>query len=436
MRIKDYTNALQRDRRADGSVCPSARLSGWLVSALLFGLLTAAGGLLAPPAAATTTTPSPAPDPILRGWRLPLPAGEWRITRGPCGSATEFEHECEYYENRCAVDYAPLSGSMLNVPVLAPQSGRVFFVGTRENAGQMLMLEHPRGLISGYMHLTRVVVEADAAVDQGDVIAYAGASGTAQAHLHWFLQPNAVVRDCVDVSRLEQQDFERGRAVSTNRGWAALRLVSPPEELPDWLPQTGLSGAPQVVLPQAVLAPSNSRIWLPVAARARLTSTDGLRVSGQVYPPLRQSGAYAIVRVPIRVPARGGSGPVPLQFVSSNPTLNGLRLQLPVTATLAISPVPTGTVLINPTFVSPANYATQRGPVTFCWLVDAAAGPAPLVSRVIAVGPVLLDSGWVSATCWAPTQMPAGAYEWKVFIRDANGWMNRTNQRPLRVQVR
>jgi hypothetical protein len=206
--------------------------------------------------------------------------------------------------------------------------------------------------------------------------------------------------------------------------------------MPDWLPQTGLTGAPPVILPGSITAPAGSRLWLPVAARARLTSTDGLRVAGQVYPPLRQSGDYAILRVPIRVPGRNGTSQVALQFIASDRMLNGLRVQLPLTATLALSPVPTGTVLINPTFVSPANYATRQGAVEFCWQVDPGAGPAPLASRLIATGPTLIDSDWITGTCWATSAMPAGQYQWKVFVRDANGWMNRTNQRPQVVIIR
>ena len=74
------------------------------------------------------------------GWHLPVPAGTWLISRGPCGSPGGFSHQCGYFEDNCAIDLTPLTESMLSVPVLAPQAGQVFFLGTRDDSGMVVML--------------------------------------------------------------------------------------------------------------------------------------------------------------------------------------------------------------------------------------------------------------------------------------------------------
>src|SRR5687767_8287129 len=74
-------------------------------------------------------------------WDLPLPAGQWTISRGPCASESGFDHQCGYYEDECALDLTSSLGSMENVPVLAPQDGQVFFIGTRADSGLALMLQ-------------------------------------------------------------------------------------------------------------------------------------------------------------------------------------------------------------------------------------------------------------------------------------------------------
>ncbi len=401
------------------------------------------------PTASSRIAPGPAGGVDWSGWRLPLPAGEWRITRGPCGSANAFDHECGYYENSCALDYAPLSGSMENVPVLAPADGVVFFVGTRDNAGQMLMVRHLDGRVSGYMHLARVVAPREASVVRGQVLGYAGSTGTAQAHLHFWVQPDAVQRACVDLAGLEQQDVALGRATSTNRNWTELDLVNPPSALPDWLPLTGVTVGSTWRLPARVRLPADTTLMLPVAVRARLAVTDTLLAGGAVLEPTRQDGDFAVFRLPARAPGAGASRfEVTLALRVSGAAvdvpparLNGLVESPPIIQGL------TGTIQINPTFVSPANYAVRTGKAELCWEVASQAGTAPLRYRALIVrdpaasAPVgtartNADSGWVTRTCWTTPTLAPGAYLWKVFVSDAAGLMNRPNQRPQALVIR
>jgi hypothetical protein len=68
--------------------------------------------------------------------------------------------------------------------------------------------------------------------------------------------------------------------------------------------------------------------------------------------------------------------------------------------------------------------------------VPAQAGPPPLAFRVMVTGPTPADSGWMTESCWQTPALARGTYAWKVFVRDADGHMNRTNQRPWVFQMR
>ncbi len=425
------------------------RLYQRAVIALLFAvthlLPTASAGLAAAPTATALATS----QTDWSAWRLPLPAGLWRITRGPCGSSNTFDHECGYYENTCALDYVPVTGSMENVPVLAPADGTVFFVGTRENTGQMVMIRHGDGRASGYMHLARVVVPRDTAVRRGQVIGYAGHTGTAQPHLHFWVQPDVVQRACLDITGLERQDLAQGLATSTNTNWSALALVDPPADLPDWLPIVGAGATETWRLPGQVRVGRGATLMVPVAIQARLTSADSLLAGTQVLVPVRQDGGFASFLVPVRAPT-GGSSTIQVALTLQ---LAGNSRNRP-TATLVASvesfvPVRglTDTIQINPTFVGPSNYAVRTGKAELCWDVARQAGVAPLKYRtlvvrdpaaVAAAGPAATtaDSGWIDSTCWTTPALAPGAYLWKVFVSDATGLMNRPNQRPQAVIIR
>ena len=141
-------------------------------------------------------------------WHFPVPAGDWLISRGPCGGGGLYTHECGYFEDECAYDLTPVVGSMLSVPVLAPQAGQVFFLGTRTDSGLAVLLQHSDGRISAMMHLSQVVVGLDQRVAQGQVIGYAGGTGSSsRPHLHFDVQPNAVERTCLPLSGIDEVDM-------------------------------------------------------------------------------------------------------------------------------------------------------------------------------------------------------------------------------------
>ncbi|MGH2520927.1 MAG: M23 family metallopeptidase [Anaerolineales bacterium] len=362
-------------------------------------------------------------------WRWPVPAGEWAVSRGACGSPAPFDHQCNYYEERCAIDLVPTSGSMEDVPVLAPQAGQVFFTGARVDAGLALMLLHPDGRLSAFMHLSKIVVGLDEWVKQGQVIAYAGSSGSSgNPHLHFFVQPNAVERECLPLDGLDEINYVRRSVISHNLDWDELTLVDPPQALLDRLPPVAISNALAPVPINLILASGRS-IRLPVLLTGVISDTYFLKnSSGYSTPVLRRTDKGALFHLPVQAPQRPGA--------ARSQMYSGLNQVEPVFSLVyrvaqPVNPLPaTDVLLTNPQFAGPNSYQSFRQPPELCWTIRRDAGQAPLEFRVVAAGPMIADSGWIGETCWQTPSLKAGTYYWKVFVRDAQGYMNRTNQRP------
>jgi hypothetical protein len=369
------------------------------------------------------------------GWHLPVPAGVWLISRGPCGSGGLFTHQCGYYEDSCAIDLTPLTDSMLSVPVLAPQAGQVFFLGTRSDSGMVVMLQHDDGRVSALMHLSKVVVGLDQRVAQGQVVAYAGNSGSStRPHLHFDVQPNAVERACLPLTGLDEIDLVRMTVRSHNLAWSALLLPDPPEHLPDWLPlSSGVSVTTSV--PRLVMAPSSvSR--LPVAVPAARPRVRGLFFEGKAISPTLEATGQTLFSIPLRAPASPGDYLAEVRVLSALGRPTGTFTFTYSVRPPADSSASLGLIWINPTFASPANWSNVAKAPKLCWSEFKAAGAAPLSFRVMVAGPVAADSGWQANMCWTPPALPRGTYFWKVFVRDARGFMNRTNQRPFAFTIR
>ena len=99
------------------------------------------------------------------------------------------------------VDYAAPIGT----PVWATANGKVAFVGPRGGAGNAVILAHPSGLESVYMHLSKFArgLHPGQEVRQKQVIGYVGMTGLATGpHLHFSLKQNG---SFVDPLKLKPQ---------------------------------------------------------------------------------------------------------------------------------------------------------------------------------------------------------------------------------------
>jgi murein DD-endopeptidase MepM/ murein hydrolase activator NlpD len=375
--------------------------------------------------------PARAQAPAYEGWRLPLPAGQWTISRGPCRGEGTFDHPCGYYEDDCALDLVPADGSdITHTPVLAPQAGVIVFLGRRADAGIAAMIEHADGRVSALFHLSRTVVALGQAVARGDVIGYAGSTGTAKAHLHFHVQKNIVERECVSLAGLDAIDEREARGLSRNRPAREVALIQPPQALLDRWPfsVTNFRALVDTRLTLPISETVNIRVKLEGALSGLSTVyvRDGTRAQ-------RVSVSAREVIIPIPAGTRTGEGGL---AVFRDAALLQLAFQLKFTlARPTDNSSSEGVVLINPEFVSPASYSTWRSTPPLCWRTSPVV-KTPVQFRVRVVGPQPADSGWTTSTCWQPPALPNGTYLWKVFVRDGDGYMNRTNQRPYAFVIR
>jgi len=96
------------------------------------------------------------------------------------------------------VDFAARWGA----PVRAANRGVVAFVADLYYSGTTVLIDHGAGLVTGYFHLSRVLVVPGDTVDVGQPIGRVGASGrVTKAHLHWFCAYGALTVDPLDLLR-------------------------------------------------------------------------------------------------------------------------------------------------------------------------------------------------------------------------------------------
>ncbi|MFN7990158.1 MAG: M23 family metallopeptidase [Thermoanaerobaculia bacterium] len=82
-------------------------------------------------------------------------------------------------------DYRAATGT----PVLATEKGLVVLVGDHFFAGRSVFVDHGGGLVSMYMHLSKIGVKAGQRVARGDVLGLSGATGRVSGpHLHFGLK--------------------------------------------------------------------------------------------------------------------------------------------------------------------------------------------------------------------------------------------------------
>ncbi|MDX2254484.1 MAG: M23 family metallopeptidase [Pseudanabaenaceae cyanobacterium bins.39] len=102
----------------------------------------------------------------------------------------------DYYHR--GVDYAGGYGS----PVIAPASGYIRLVGTVAQGyrlhGNTIGLDHGQGVLSIFLHLSKIYVQEGDFVKAGQVIGAVGATGASTGpHLHWGLYVNGEAVDPV-----------------------------------------------------------------------------------------------------------------------------------------------------------------------------------------------------------------------------------------------
>ena len=85
------------------------------------------------------------------------------------------------------IDYSAWSG----LPVIAPADGVVVMAEWLTTRGNAVLLDHGWGLVTGYWHLSEILVDVGDRVSADDVFARVGSTGLSTgAHLHWEVWAN------------------------------------------------------------------------------------------------------------------------------------------------------------------------------------------------------------------------------------------------------
>ncbi|WP_346837219.1 M23/M56 family metallopeptidase [Microbulbifer sp. SAOS-129_SWC] len=113
--------------------------------------------------------------------------------------------DTQYKQQRLhrGIDLAAPSGT----PVQVPGAGVVTFSGTMGDHGEVIIIDHGKGVETLYAHLDKRLVRKGDRVEQGQVLGLVGSSGKATGpHLHWELHRNGKLVDpASQVPALAQQ---------------------------------------------------------------------------------------------------------------------------------------------------------------------------------------------------------------------------------------
>lgn len=97
------------------------------------------------------------------------------------------------------VDFAGERGA----PIRAANRGVVALVADLYYSGTTILIDHGAGLLTGYFHLSRVLVVPGDTVERGQLLGGVGASGRVTGpHLHWFAAYGGVTVDPLDLLKL------------------------------------------------------------------------------------------------------------------------------------------------------------------------------------------------------------------------------------------
>jgi len=99
------------------------------------------------------------------------------------------------------IDLANRTGT----PIYAAQFGRVIFVGRRGGYGKTVMLAHPKGYVTLYGHLSRILVRKGQVVKQGQLIGRMGNTGRSTGpHLHFEIHQNGKLVNPLEMVKIRR----------------------------------------------------------------------------------------------------------------------------------------------------------------------------------------------------------------------------------------
>jgi murein DD-endopeptidase MepM/ murein hydrolase activator NlpD len=131
-----------------------------------------------------------------RLWRVPFVRPRSSAVTSVFGVARVFNKVLR--SRHWGVDFA----GQLGAPVRAANRGVVALVADLYYSGTTVLIDHGAGLVTGYFHLSRVLVVPGDTVDVGQLIGRVGSSGrVTRSHLHWFAAYGGITVDPLDLVR-------------------------------------------------------------------------------------------------------------------------------------------------------------------------------------------------------------------------------------------
>lgn len=119
--------------------------------------------------------PAPVPPPVVRPSLHPIPGPPALVT-------SEFGVPRASGRFHGGIDFGVPTGT----PVRATASGTVSFAGNMGGYGLIVIVYHTAETETRYAHLSRILVERGAHVEQGQLLGHSGATGNATGpHLHY-----------------------------------------------------------------------------------------------------------------------------------------------------------------------------------------------------------------------------------------------------------
>jgi murein DD-endopeptidase MepM/ murein hydrolase activator NlpD len=92
--------------------------------------------------------------------------------------------------------------------VLAANRGVVKLVGHFYYSGRVVYLDHGRGLVTAYLHLSEIDVAAGDTLERGGLVGRVGATGRVTGpHLHWMVRYGRVSLDGLRLLDLDLSGF-------------------------------------------------------------------------------------------------------------------------------------------------------------------------------------------------------------------------------------
>ncbi len=154
------------------------------------------GGLLAPEILEEeleklTATWSQTATPLQWSGTFSRPISSEYATTSPFGTRRSYNGG-PYASYHAGQDF----GAPAGVPVLAPAAGIVVLAEELNIRGNAVILDHGRGIFTGYWHQNELKVSVGQKVATGDLLGFVGTTGLSTgAHLHWELRIYGVAVD-------------------------------------------------------------------------------------------------------------------------------------------------------------------------------------------------------------------------------------------------